>query len=348
VRLALLFLSLVACRGEPESRRAPVAPAKPPAAAAAPAPMQSDPRPAAPDRAAAGGAPTADPWATPAAAPSDQPPTLVQRHRFAETHCPRVVHPFYFAVEKNKHTSYLLGTRHASVALAKMPEAVRARVRTSKLAVFEVAPDDHGSIAEQNIDLRAALGDELWRHYRDLVGSEAADAMRVGSPVTANILMLALFEDLSATLDLEIEHAVADQGIPARGLETSIFQDTLLARLLDVRALRASVSQTKDRHELEQDASKDLEQYCQGADHAPGTDAKGRAHMKAAGYSDAEIDALDDELVFARNRSWIPKLEELFRQDDVLVVVGADHLLGSKGVPALLAQRGYHVTRLDP
>jgi uncharacterized protein YbaP (TraB family) len=52
--------------------------------------------------------------------------------------------------------------------------------------------------------------------------------------------------------------------------------------------------------------------------------------------------------VFARNHSWIPKLDELFHQDGVLIVVGANHLLGAKGVPALLAQRGYHVTRLDP
>jgi uncharacterized protein YbaP (TraB family) len=331
MRLAILLLGFLACRGEPESRNAPVTPTKPPAAA--PADPWSSP---------------SDPWAVPAPEAKDERPTLVQRHRFAEIHCPRVVHPYYFAVEKDKHTSYLLGTRHASVPFAKMPDAVRARVRASKLAVFEVAPDDHDDIPEQKVDLHAALGDDLWNHYRELVGGEAADSLRTGSPATANILMLALFEDVTATLDLEIEHEVADQHIPASGLETSKFQNTLLAQLLDVRALRAAVSQTKDRHELEQDSAKDLEQYCQGVDHEAGMDAKSRAHMRAAGYRDAEIDAIDDQLVFARNRSWIPKLEQLFQQDDVLVVVGADHLLGAKGVPALLAQHGYHVRRLDP
>jgi uncharacterized protein YbaP (TraB family) len=51
----------------------------------------------------------------------------------------------------------------------------------------------------------------------------------------------------------------------------------------------------------------------------------------------------------ARNKTWLPKLEALLAESDeknVLVVVGALHLLGNDGLIALLRSRGYRVERL--
>ena len=53
-----------------------------------------------------------------------------------------------------------------------------------------------------------------------------------------------------------------------------------------------------------------------------------------------------DLLFFARNEKWIPKLVPLFEQGDVFVAVGAGHLLGDKGVQALLAKKGFSVERI--
>jgi uncharacterized protein YbaP (TraB family) len=50
--------------------------------------------------------------------------------------------------------------------------------------------------------------------------------------------------------------------------------------------------------------------------------------------------------VFSRNRDWIPKLEKLFAQGDVFVAVGADHLIGDKGVIKLLEARGFTAKRI--
>lgn len=50
-----------------------------------------------------------------------------------------------------------------------------------------------------------------------------------------------------------------------------------------------------------------------------------------------------------RNRAWVPQLETMLRQGaghDVLVVVGALHLLGDDGVVSLLRARGYRVERI--
>ena len=50
-----------------------------------------------------------------------------------------------------------------------------------------------------------------------------------------------------------------------------------------------------------------------------------------------------------RNKAWLPQLDALLRdqaRDNVLVVVGALHLVGSDGVVRMLADKGYRVERL--
>jgi hypothetical protein len=58
-------------------------------------------------------------------------------------------------------------------------------------------------------------------------------------------------------------------------------------------------------------------------------------------------DRLYDELVVQRNENWLPKIEAMLGgTDDVLVVVGAAHLLGRQGLLALLAAHGYRVIQM--
>lgn len=52
-------------------------------------------------------------------------------------------------------------------------------------------------------------------------------------------------------------------------------------------------------------------------------------------------------LVTNRNRSWMPKIEQLLQgQDDALVVVGAAHLVGKQGVVEMLRAKGYTVQQM--
>lgn len=61
------------------------------------------------------------------------------------------------------------------------------------------------------------------------------------------------------------------------------------------------------------------------------------------GYPD-----LYSALVVRRNRAWAVAIEEMLSDaDDYLVVVGALHLIGSDGVPALLNERGKTVVQLS-
>jgi uncharacterized protein YbaP (TraB family) len=55
---------------------------------------------------------------------------------------------------------------------------------------------------------------------------------------------------------------------------------------------------------------------------------------------------LADVLIYRRNAAWANQVSEMLRGDEnVLLVVGAMHLVGDRGLPALLSKRGFHVER---
>jgi uncharacterized protein YbaP (TraB family) len=57
---------------------------------------------------------------------------------------------------------------------------------------------------------------------------------------------------------------------------------------------------------------------------------------------------LYDTIVVERNRDWVVQIEELLgHSDDYLVIVGALHLIGEQGVPALLSGRGHDVAQMQ-
>lgn len=54
-----------------------------------------------------------------------------------------------------------------------------------------------------------------------------------------------------------------------------------------------------------------------------------------------------DRMLTDRNAAWIPQIEQMLRgREDVLVVVGAAHLVGGESVVSMLRERGYTVDQL--
>ncbi len=57
--------------------------------------------------------------------------------------------------------------------------------------------------------------------------------------------------------------------------------------------------------------------------------------------------AFNERMLRDRNAAWVPQIEQLLRgADDVLVVVGAAHLVGAESVVAMLRARGHEVDQL--
>ena len=279
--------------------------------------------------------------------PDDPIPTFTAVKELADGACPRVTGAYFYRVEKDGKVAHLLGTRHLGVPLAKFPPIVADTLRASKLAVFETGgEDDPERAAPDNPPLSQRLGPALWTRYQALVSRDLATTLDAEDPPTALLMMMALYEDKTAQLDTELEAIAKRERIPIEGLESSAFQDELIERWLDLRALKAAIKAAEDRAELKQETVDDLDEYCDGTDDEPGPDPDEKADMLAGGYTEAEIARFEEELVYARNRNWIPKLEAIVARGDAFVAVGADHLIGDKGVVALLTARGYKVTRL--
>lgn len=60
-----------------------------------------------------------------------------------------------------------------------------------------------------------------------------------------------------------------------------------------------------------------------------------------------EHQELYDTIVVERNHDWVLQIEELLgTRDDYLVIVGALHLIGDQGLPALLSGRGHDVAQM--
>ena len=59
-----------------------------------------------------------------------------------------------------------------------------------------------------------------------------------------------------------------------------------------------------------------------------------------------EAPELYQRLLVERNHNWIPHVETCLKQNaGCFIVVGAAHLVGPDGLPALLAKKGYKVTQ---
>lgn len=69
-----------------------------------------------------------------------------------------------------------------------------------------------------------------------------------------------------------------------------------------------------------------------------------------ASRSDSELKAVYDKIIVTRNLGMVSKLEECLKQDGsgtYLVAVGAGHLVGSYGIPALLKEKGFSVSQVS-
>ena len=233
-------------------------------------------------------------------------------------------------------------------------EELTTRLEAAEEVWFEILPGSENDPAlqqtmmllgiDRETSLSANLSVEEKRMLSDAVGMmgmtlESVDNMRpwlVSTLVGVSALMSKGF-DPNAGVEKQLQPMV--KGKTIRALETADAQMRMLA------GIPAEVQLNMLRETL-QDLDESVE------------DLKEMAHDWSVGdVEDLEDNLLEEmksdmpvvyELLFkARNENWVRQIEaEMKGSGTDFIAVGAGHLVGEDGVPALLKARGYTVTRL--
>jgi uncharacterized protein YbaP (TraB family) len=259
----------------------------------------------------------------------------------------KITRPFFYKVEKDGKTSYLLGTWHMGIDAKKlMPRAVWDAFATSKAFATEIDPTDpaglSGFMRNDGRTLEQDLGPEYWPKLETLAGP-LAEGMKKMKPMGAVLLLQ--YKDLpqAVPMDLAFLNEAKAEKKALVFLEQVAVQVRLLERWVDLRMLKATID---DLAGTKQKIDEALAAYMVGDDAALVSMVLDREGMKEAGFTDAELDQAMKQMLYDRNAAWIPVLEEMFAKGDAFAAVGAGHLIGGKSVVELLQAKGYTVTRV--
>ena len=204
---------------------------------------------------------------------------------------------------------------------------------------------DHGTLPA-GTNLRGVLGEQRY-------GRVSAAATGLGLPMNAldslapwvvgiEITDLAYEHegfDPEQGVEEQLVHRAGKDGKPTAGLETlseELSSLTGLSSADQIRMLDQTVDELKDiRSEM-----RDVTSAWRHGDAARLTS------LLSTEYN--AFPSLYKPLVSDRNRRWLPQVEEMLTEkSNVLVVVGALHLVGKEGLLELLRSRGYTITQLE-
>ena len=263
--------------------------------------------------------------------------------------------PSLWHVKGEQGEVYLLGSVHVLPPRVhwRSPPITRALSR-SDVYVFEV-PQDDAAMAELK-DLIQAKGflppGETLRgqlHAKVLPDFDAAIEASGLAPATLErtrpwlAALQMTFAQISKLnfapdngVDAVLMKEAAEQRKPMRYLETVADQFALLApddRALELEEFESSL---KDLRDMASEIGSMVRAWSTG--NQAKLDELINGDLKE--FPQARKQLLDD-----RNKRWVPQIEAMLKEKHVFfITVGAGHLTGQSGVPALLRQAGYPVT----
>ena len=267
---------------------------------------------------------------------------------------PFVANPSLWHIRSDQGEVYMLGAVHVLPANVhwRTPQILHALSR-SDVFVFEV-PEDPKSLEElqglikangylpPDQGLRAKLHSEALADYDTAVAASGLPAAGVDRerPWLAGIqLMFAQMRKLdfatSNGVDSSLMEEAAKNHKEMRYFETIAEQFALLAPDDPKLELQEFESGLKDLRDLAGDVQPMMKAWGEG-DQAK-LDALINGDLDQ--FPEARKILLDD-----RNKRWVPQIEAMLKEKHVFfIAVGAGHLTGAKGVPALLRADGYKV-----
>jgi len=261
-----------------------------------------------------------------------------------------LAHPLFWSVEKAGTTTYFLGTMHVGIdAEARLPAIVWDKLHAAKTFAMEANLDDPvvaSLLQPTERSLHRDLGDAYWKKLEDAMGPSIATALDHLPPLVPATTLALRGLPLTAPMDKVLSaHATAEHK-QLVFLEPVTRQLAILGKWMDLRALKMMLDELP---EGERHAKAMLDAYIAGDEPAMvALSDREKTDALLHGYTAAEYDQEMNEMLYDRNSSWIDAIEQLHADGGGFVAVGALHLLGPRSVLAILAGKGYRVTRLAP
>ena len=269
--------------------------------------------------------------------------------------------PLLWKVSDADNSVYLLGSFHL-LRKGDYPLAASTdqAFEDAESVVFELSPAEMNDPAlgqmmgaaarrEDGKRLQDTLAPETWRQLEawaqrrsvPLENLQGFEAWFVSLTISL-VEMQALGLDAKMGLDRHFAQRATEAGKPTEGLETGAQQIALFDGM-DPRLQQQSLEDVlSDAGEMEQNINRLHALWRQGD--VAGMEAETNQRMRE------EYPELYARINRDRNLAWLPvirkRLDRGGEDEDVLVVVGALHLLGEDGLVRLLRDAGYTVERL--
>ncbi|HTM20194.1 MAG TPA: TraB/GumN family protein [Kofleriaceae bacterium] len=238
--------------------------------------------------------------------------------------------------------SYLLGSFHIGVAPDEvLPPSVLAKVDVARTVVLEVdiaVPEALGIERQPpGHSLKDDMSAEQWQKLVAVLKLDADGEAKL-EQVKMWALVTTMIQELVPDTPT-IDGVVQDRAVAANRtlvfLEDIDSQSKLLAKYMTADMLLRLLD---DKEGQRKHLAAEADAYRSG-------DEKRMWNQSMAPEVFASLEQRE-EVVFARNRRWLPVIERAVRRGGAFVTVGCSHMIGDRGLVALLRGRGYRVTRI--
>ena len=246
--------------------------------------------------------------------------------------------------------SYLFGTIHlGDEEVTRLPEAVSARLKESRVFVMEALPD-----MEQSTKLSQMMFFDDHRRLNDFLSGTMYDRVvailatyhlteesaSLLKPWAAYVTM-SYPADLRKILDLQLLETASDNGLEVRGLETLQEQGEIFNRMKMQDQVRLLIDATchYDRFQKDFEVMKSL--YLK-------RDLKA-LYLYSQRYSfdnNSVYESLSREILTDRNHVMADRMQPVLEKGNTFIAIGAMHLPGKEGVLALLQSKKFRISRV--
>lgn len=209
-----------------------------------------------------------------------------------------------------------------------------------KLMQLSMAPADSTLSVVLNKEQLAKLEKLLQQYISPMVTVATVDGMKPMA-LTAQLTLKMILNEfpematMGEVVDMAAQSRAKALNKPCRGFETTIEQAELLFGA-PISSQTNQLIKLLDNPDKEMAELKSLTAAYKSQDF----DKLEKTFLKSMAEDDAQANAL----VYRRNENWTKVMMQVMPKESMLVVVGAGHLCGEKGLITLLRNAGYEVT----